>query len=283
MQRRQYLALLAVITPLGFATKFYSGPAAGWISSHVGGFFYVLFWAFVVLAISPKFSRRGVAIGVFLVTSALEFLQLWHPALLGARASHISRPRPVRQHIRVVRLPVLCLRCVGCLCHCPKCPVVRLSSFPFGHLDLNPVRLLDQNVCPRDLALVVELSDASRDGAETSSNEIAGLPSVSRPIQRCPEACVHRCDQIGLHLRGLARIDQAGRSRLRPSLEECSRGSPLSSSRGGAEHCAAAAERSSPFLRDPSQESGEALDFERSAIPASGLHPNRTEGRPPPS
>jgi hypothetical protein len=82
MHRRQYLALLAVITPLGFATKFYSGPAAGWISSQVGGFFYVLFWAFIVLAISPRLSSRGVAIGVFLVTSALEFLQLWHPAPL---------------------------------------------------------------------------------------------------------------------------------------------------------------------------------------------------------
>jgi uncharacterized protein DUF2809 len=82
MDRRRHLALLAVVTPLGFATKFYSGPAAGWISTEVGGFLYVVFWVFVVLAASPALSSRGVAIGVFLATSAVEFLQLWHPVPL---------------------------------------------------------------------------------------------------------------------------------------------------------------------------------------------------------
>jgi len=36
----------------------------------------------VVSAAAPSLSSRGVAISVFLVTAALEFLQLWHPALL---------------------------------------------------------------------------------------------------------------------------------------------------------------------------------------------------------
>jgi len=35
--RRAYLALLAVVTPLGFATKFYSGPGSVWISPQVSG------------------------------------------------------------------------------------------------------------------------------------------------------------------------------------------------------------------------------------------------------
>jgi hypothetical protein len=82
MYRRAYLMLIALVTPLGFATKFYSGPAAAWVSSQVGGSLYVLFWTFLVLAAAPQLSSRSVAVGVFLVTSALEFLQLWHPAFL---------------------------------------------------------------------------------------------------------------------------------------------------------------------------------------------------------
>jgi hypothetical protein len=80
--RRVYLVLLAVVTPLGIATKFYSGPGATWVSSSAGGFFYVVFWILCVLVLAPRLSSRRVTAGVLLVTCALEFLQLSHPSFL---------------------------------------------------------------------------------------------------------------------------------------------------------------------------------------------------------
>ena len=77
-----YIACLAVVTPLGFATKFYSGPGAWELSSSAGGLLYVLFWMLIVCVVAPTLSSRSAATGVFLVTCALEILQLWHPALL---------------------------------------------------------------------------------------------------------------------------------------------------------------------------------------------------------
>ena len=81
-ERGRCLAVLCVATPLGFLTKFYSGPGAAWASSQAGGFLYVVFWIFVALALFPWLSRRSVSLGVVLVTCALEFAQLWHPPLL---------------------------------------------------------------------------------------------------------------------------------------------------------------------------------------------------------
>ena len=77
-----YAAVLGVVTPLGFATKFYAGPGAAWVANSAGGFFYVLFWVFLVLSFSPGARPAAVAIGVLGMTSLLEVLQLWHPPLL---------------------------------------------------------------------------------------------------------------------------------------------------------------------------------------------------------
>ena len=80
--RGRYLAALAVVTPLGLATKFYSGPGAAWVSGSAGGFLYVVFWIALILALRPRLSRTAVAAGVLAATCALEFAQLWHPPLL---------------------------------------------------------------------------------------------------------------------------------------------------------------------------------------------------------
>jgi hypothetical protein len=82
MDRGRCLAVLAVVTPLGFATKLYAGPGATFVASQAGGFLYVVFWVFLALALFPRLSRGGIAWGVALVTSALEVLQLWHPPFL---------------------------------------------------------------------------------------------------------------------------------------------------------------------------------------------------------
>jgi len=73
---------LSVIVPLGFCTKFYTGPAANWVHDSLGGVFYVLFWCLVAAWLFPRSAPGKIAVIVLLVTCALEFLQLWHPAFL---------------------------------------------------------------------------------------------------------------------------------------------------------------------------------------------------------
>jgi hypothetical protein len=80
--RGRCLAVLAVVTPLGLLTKVYSGPGSSWASSQAGGVLYVVFWVFLALALAPGLSQRSVALAVAATTSALEFLQLWHPPVL---------------------------------------------------------------------------------------------------------------------------------------------------------------------------------------------------------
>lgn len=89
--RLVFAGLLAVVTPLGFATKLYAGPGASWVAGYAGGFFYVLFWTFAVLAVRPRASPGIVAVWVLAATSALEVLQLWHPpALERVRATFLG-------------------------------------------------------------------------------------------------------------------------------------------------------------------------------------------------
>lgn len=78
------LVLLAVLTPLGFCTKFYRGPAQDWVRDSLGGVLYVVFWCLVFLVLLPRARPGAVALAVLGVTCLLEFLQLWHPPLLEA-------------------------------------------------------------------------------------------------------------------------------------------------------------------------------------------------------
>jgi GrpB-like predicted nucleotidyltransferase (UPF0157 family) len=80
--RLAYGCVLAVLTALGLASKLYAGPGASWTSGYAGGFFYVLFWVFLVLVFSPRSSPGAAAVWVLGITSALEGLQLWHPPFL---------------------------------------------------------------------------------------------------------------------------------------------------------------------------------------------------------
>lgn len=90
--RRAYAWVLAVVTPLGLATKLYSGPGAAWVADNAGGFFYVLFWVFLLLTLVPGASPGKVAIWVLGSTCILEALQLWHPPLLEAiRSTLVGR------------------------------------------------------------------------------------------------------------------------------------------------------------------------------------------------
>jgi hypothetical protein len=82
-----------VVTPLGFALKLYEGPGQNWVNNYAAGVLYVIFWCLVAFFFSPRREHiTRVAIGVFSVTSVLELLQLWHPAILHqVRASFLGR------------------------------------------------------------------------------------------------------------------------------------------------------------------------------------------------
>ena len=77
--RFRLILILAVVVPLGFATKFYEGSGSAWVQAHAGGFLYIVFWCLLALVTWPRLSPVVVGVTVFLTTSILEFLQLWHP------------------------------------------------------------------------------------------------------------------------------------------------------------------------------------------------------------
>ena len=90
--RLSLLVCLAIVTPLGFASKFTPGPGAWWFNDYAGGLLYEVFWVLVVMLVRPTLPVVRVAWVVFGVTSALEFLQLWDPPPLAAiRRSFLSR------------------------------------------------------------------------------------------------------------------------------------------------------------------------------------------------
>ncbi|GBD88761.1 hypothetical protein BMS3Abin03_02702 [bacterium BMS3Abin03] len=76
------VALLLIITPLGFYTKFYSGPAADWVNNSLGGLLYEIFWCLLFFILFVNAKPWVIALSVFIVTGLLEFLQLWHPEFL---------------------------------------------------------------------------------------------------------------------------------------------------------------------------------------------------------
>lgn len=81
-QRLIILLVLIIIIPIGFFSKFYSGPANQWVNNSLGGLFYEIFWCLVIAFILIKANPFKIALWVFVITCLLEFLQLWHPPFL---------------------------------------------------------------------------------------------------------------------------------------------------------------------------------------------------------
>jgi len=84
MKRNRLLIALAMVTPLGFASKFYQGPGEHLVRNYLGGSLYEVFWVLAVLLVWPGLSLFRVALGVLVATTVLEFAQLWHPPFLQA-------------------------------------------------------------------------------------------------------------------------------------------------------------------------------------------------------
>ena len=84
--------VLLILVPLGFATKFYHGPAAYWVNNYAGDVLYPMFWFFLLAAAFPKLSYKTTAWIVFLFSSADEVSQLFQfPFLQFLRQSFIGR------------------------------------------------------------------------------------------------------------------------------------------------------------------------------------------------
>jgi len=81
-QRLIMVLILAVIVPIGFLTKFYSGPAENWVNNSFGGLLYEIFWCLVIAFLFTKIKPIKIALWVFFITCLLEILQLWHPSFL---------------------------------------------------------------------------------------------------------------------------------------------------------------------------------------------------------
>ncbi len=83
----------AGVVPLGFALKLYTGPGQAWVNNSVAGAAYVIFWCLAVFAVWPRrAATTRIVIGVFVVTGALEALQLWHaPWLEAIRSTFTGR------------------------------------------------------------------------------------------------------------------------------------------------------------------------------------------------
>ncbi len=86
MRRYQIILLISLILliPLGLAAKYYQGMFQGWVNNSFSSLFYEMFWIFLVIGINPRLSPGWVSFWVFIVTSGLEFLQLWNPPVLAA-------------------------------------------------------------------------------------------------------------------------------------------------------------------------------------------------------
>ncbi len=80
--RCYYLIILLVLTPLGFASKFYNGPGAWWCNNYASGILYEMFWCLLIMLFLPYANTIWVVCSVLGITFFLEFLQLWHPLFL---------------------------------------------------------------------------------------------------------------------------------------------------------------------------------------------------------
>jgi hypothetical protein len=70
------LLTLALLIPLGLATKFYAGPGSQLVNNHLGGVLYVVFFIFLASLVFPKVRPLKISLIVFAVTCLLELTQM---------------------------------------------------------------------------------------------------------------------------------------------------------------------------------------------------------------
>jgi len=83
----KFLLLLLITAVLGFALKYYRGPAQALLNNSLAGIAYVVFWCLLFKLIIPKTTAFKIVSLVTLITCLLEFAQLWHPTWLNSLRS----------------------------------------------------------------------------------------------------------------------------------------------------------------------------------------------------
>jgi hypothetical protein len=82
--------ILLVITPLGILSKSYSGIGKEWVNDYSGDILYEIFWCvFIFFFLPQKKYILPIAIWVFVITCAIELLQLWQTPWLNSIRSTI--------------------------------------------------------------------------------------------------------------------------------------------------------------------------------------------------
>ena len=76
------LAELFITVLLGFALKYYPGPARDLLNNSLAGIAYVIFWCLLYKLIFPHVKAYKIVLIITLITCLLEFAQLWHPPFL---------------------------------------------------------------------------------------------------------------------------------------------------------------------------------------------------------
>ena len=85
MRTARHYLYLALIVPLGFAFKLYGGPGHVWFNDYGAAVLYEVFWCLLAgLVFDPRKHALRIAVVVFVITCALEFLQLVDTPLLSA-------------------------------------------------------------------------------------------------------------------------------------------------------------------------------------------------------
>jgi hypothetical protein len=92
---KRAVIILLILVPAGFMTKFYQGPAEQWVNNHLGGVFYVSFLTivlYILLTFCKNLKVIYPVIAALIITTVLEFLQLWEtPVLEAIRNTFIGR------------------------------------------------------------------------------------------------------------------------------------------------------------------------------------------------
>jgi hypothetical protein len=82
LKKKWTLLAIIIVIPLGFYSKFYDGPASNWVNNSLGGVLYVIFWSLLFSVLIAGSKPWKIVSWVFMITCAIEFLQLWHPPFL---------------------------------------------------------------------------------------------------------------------------------------------------------------------------------------------------------